>query len=333
MLEAGQGLKTLLDDVITLTHDESHPADEGCDPAMAARAVVRLVQPRALEKHLRLNVTAIGELPLVAADARTRSPGAAELIDNAVKFTDAGSVDVRIERVVALRITLHSVCGFGHGPRHHGRRWPRLFKPFSPGGPLLHQDKQGAGLGLAVAKRIVELLGGKVRLRERACGRFDVLVHAAGSRVAPAQTPMAPPVELEVAPVAGANILIFAPEAQAQVADMVEPFGNKLTVALDIQEASHTRAAARSMRSYFGARDTATVATSGADLPILSLVAKDERGQPAGARQILALARAWLGRVAARGLAVRERSRCNNLRRRRRGAKQGAAGRNGHGCA
>jgi HPt (histidine-containing phosphotransfer) domain-containing protein len=82
---------------------------------------------------------------------------------------------------------------------------------------------------------------------------------------------------------------------------MLEPFGNKLTVAPDIQEALAYAGRGAFDAIILWARDTATVATSGADLPILSLVAKDERRAPAGARQILA----WPAQAASLHAALR----------------------------
>ena len=59
LLEAGRGLKTLLDDIIALASQsdelENAPHD-GCDAAQAARTVVRLLQPNAWEKRLRLSI-------------------------------------------------------------------------------------------------------------------------------------------------------------------------------------------------------------------------------------------------------------------------------------
>jgi signal transduction histidine kinase len=67
MLEAGRGLLTLLDDVIALTRDnDEHLEDEECDPLQTARAVTRLLQPRAWERRLRLTLTAGPDLPRVA---------------------------------------------------------------------------------------------------------------------------------------------------------------------------------------------------------------------------------------------------------------------------
>src|SRR6185503_20876149 len=98
MLEAGRGLQTLLDDVIALTRDDDDALeDEDCDPVQMARAVARLLQPRAWEKRLRLTLTAANNLPRVAADPRRVRQALLKLVDNALKFTERGLVDILVE--------------------------------------------------------------------------------------------------------------------------------------------------------------------------------------------------------------------------------------------
>src|SRR5471030_830542 len=98
MLEAGRGLQTLLDDVIALTRDDEDALeDEDCDPVQTARAVTRLLQPRAWEKRLRLTLTAASDLPRVADDPRRVRQALLKIVDNALKFTDRGLVDIRLD--------------------------------------------------------------------------------------------------------------------------------------------------------------------------------------------------------------------------------------------
>ena len=55
-----------------------------------------------------------------------------------------------------------------------------LFKPFSPGDSSYARKQQGAGLGLAVAKRIIEQAGGSIGFEQQAGRRRAILVHPAG---------------------------------------------------------------------------------------------------------------------------------------------------------
>ncbi len=176
MLEAGRGLQTLLDDVIALTRaDDDRAREEDCDPAQAARAVARLLQPRAWEKHLRLTVSASAELPRIAADPRRVRQMLLKLADNALKFTDRGGVEIRVERDAAAPYVRFSVVDTGHGVPKEIK--PHLYKPFQPGDTSYARQQQGAGLGLSVVKRIVEASGRQDGLRERARRRLDLLVH------------------------------------------------------------------------------------------------------------------------------------------------------------
>src|SRR3984957_13575596 len=164
MLEAGRGLQTLLDDVIALTRDDDEQLeDEDCDPVQTARAVTRLLQPRAWEKGLRLALTSAPDLPRVAADPRRVRQALLKMADNALKFTEHGLVDIRLDldrdefRQPVVRFAV-SDTGAGVAPEVAHL----LFKPFSPGDSSYARKEQGAGLGLAVAKRIVEQAGGDV---------------------------------------------------------------------------------------------------------------------------------------------------------------------------
>ena len=167
MLQAGRGLQTLIEDVIALTKDDIHqPEDEDCDPVQAARAVARLLQPRAWEKQLHLTLSAAPGVPRVAADPRRVRQVLLKLSDNALKFTERGLVDIRLD----LSDDRQSVrfCVSDTGPGVAPDVAPLLFNPFSPGdSSYARQQQNGAGLGLAVAKRVVEQAGGKVGFSSR----------------------------------------------------------------------------------------------------------------------------------------------------------------------
>ncbi len=160
MLEAGRGLRTLLDDVIALAREDSEEHQtEDCDAGLAARAVAQLLQPRAWEKQLRLTISVPSDLPRAAADPRRVRQVLLKLAENALKFTERGGVEILVEAVE--RSGCVSRCAirgteFRRKSRHH------LFEAFTPGDSSYTRQHQGAGLGLAVAKRVITQLGGTI---------------------------------------------------------------------------------------------------------------------------------------------------------------------------
>ncbi len=236
MLQAGQGLQTLIDDVIALTRDDTGQlSDEDSDPVQAARAVARLLQPRAWEKRLHLTLSAAGGLPRVAADPRKVRQVLLKLADNALKFTERGLVDIRLERDEGAHGVRFTISDTGHGVAPEVSHL--LFSPFSPGDSSYARKEQGAGLGLAVAKRVVEQAGGTIGFESTPGegSRFFFTLPVSGvTHVESARDDAdghAPP--------SGLSLLLFlrAPAVSAAVARLLEPFGNRITHAAGMAEA------------------------------------------------------------------------------------------------
>ncbi len=290
MLEAGSGLQTLLDDVIALTRaDDDRAASEDCDPAQAARAVARLLQPRAWEKQLRLTVSAANDLPNVAADPRRVRQILLKLADNALKFTDRGSVEIRVGEEpgpMGGSVVRFSVVDTGHGvPAEIA---DKLFKAFAPGDTSYARPHQGAGLGLAVVKRVAEAAGGAAGF-ESAHGSgatfwFTIPVGSA----AEARAGLTAPMDASPAPT-GLSLLVFVHDkpAERQLADLLEPFGNTLQCADGIADAVARAARGRFDMILVAAPDVDTLAAApGFKAPLLAVIRGGER-TPACADNLL----------------------------------------------
>jgi len=138
---------------------------------------------RAGSKGLRLVIDETTEVPAqTLGDAKRLTQVLVNLIANAIKFTDHGEVRLGLKREGGrLSITV-SDTGMGIPPERLGE----LFQPF-----VQVHDKQGGqagtGLGLALCKRLVELMGGVIEVRsERGRGTsFQVLLPL--KEAAPAQ--------------------------------------------------------------------------------------------------------------------------------------------------
>ncbi len=289
MLEAGRGLQTLLDDVIALTRDDNTSLpDEECDAAQTARSVCRLLQPRAWEKKLHLTVSAPSDLPHVSADPRRVRQVLLKLTDNALKFTDRGGVDLRLEqetRADGREFIRINVADTGHGvPPEVGSR---LFTPFTPGDTSYTRNQQGAGLGLSVAKRVVEHAGGKIGFDSEPGAGAVFWFTLPVSSVVEYEQPKANSNAVE--PPANLSLLVCTRDAASntQIAHLTEPFGNRTTMVAEIADAIAMAAKKSFDAIIVSAPDADNFAASpGVIAPIVALLARGERA-PAGATRVL----------------------------------------------
>ncbi|AIQ51980.1 hypothetical protein R70331_10965 [Paenibacillus sp. FSL R7-0331] len=132
--------------------------------------VADIFYPRVKEKGLVLHTELDPDLPplLVTDEVRLRQI-LINLVGNAVKFTDEGSVSVsaKLETsletgVVILKFTVKDT-GIGIDPASQGM----LFQSFSQLHPSINRKYGGTGLGLAISKKLVELLGGAIGVDSR----------------------------------------------------------------------------------------------------------------------------------------------------------------------
>ena len=127
--------------------------------------------PAARQKGLRLRF--VGTSTLVRSDARLLRSIVQNLISNAVKYTDSGSVLVGVRRRGAM-LSLEIIdTGLGIAPEHH----QAIFEEFKRLNPATARAS-GLGLGLATAKRAADLLGYSIELQSDlgAGARFSLLL-------------------------------------------------------------------------------------------------------------------------------------------------------------
>jgi signal transduction histidine kinase len=161
ILASGRHLLSLINDVLDLSKIEAGEVELSSAPFSMREALEQglvVVRERAKTDGVRIEITADPEADVIEGDARRIQQVIFNLLSNAVKFTPpGGAVDVITSRVNGeVRV---SVCDTGPGiaPEDH----ERLFDEFQQTQAGVSQ-REGTGLGLALAKRFVELHGGRI---------------------------------------------------------------------------------------------------------------------------------------------------------------------------
>lgn len=124
--------------------------------------VVDMLSPSALEKHLRLCVLFYNDVPSqMTGDSLRIKQILTNLVGNAIKFTDTGSVVVRValseHREGFLYIVVEDT---GKGVSEADKA--QLFQSFSQGDLSVTRRYGGTGLGLVICKQLTELMGGEI---------------------------------------------------------------------------------------------------------------------------------------------------------------------------
>ena len=168
--DSARALRRILDDVLDFSRIEAGKMTVERRPISiddVIEATAGLYAAAAEERGVRLRATVdprIGEL--VMGDAVRLRQVLGNLLSNAVKFTARGTVRLAVTQESAdeaTRVLRFDVTDTGAGIPYDVQ--PRLFAPFERGEHETTTQVGGTGLGLALVKRIVDLMDGTVELR------------------------------------------------------------------------------------------------------------------------------------------------------------------------
>ncbi len=163
---SGRHLLALINDVLDLSKIEAGQLEmrrEVVDLAELIPRVVGTIQPQADRKGLALVVDVAPGIGAMVGDRRRIEQVLMNLLANAVKFTERGSITVRAfgERERA-RVEVTDT-GIGIEASHRDL----LFRPFSQLDTGLTRKHDGTGLGLSICRHLVELMGGTIDVDSR----------------------------------------------------------------------------------------------------------------------------------------------------------------------
>lgn len=167
-LRRGRDLDRLVNDVLEFVHlDNPGYAELRADfsPRAVLREVWEMLAPRARQKGLEVSEPQL-DLPdvLNGFEAATRHI-ALNLLGNAIKFTDQGSVDLRARYHPTSPeggLLILEIADTGPGVAAENQK--RIFEPFLQLDSTLARAKDGIGLGLSLVKRLVDMMGGEIAL-------------------------------------------------------------------------------------------------------------------------------------------------------------------------
>jgi len=157
----GKHLLGLINDVLDLSKIEAGElklALVDYSVSDVVQTVVTAVEPLVAEKRIELKVELPPDLPAARGDDRRLTQVLLNLVGNAIKFTDTGSVT--IAGSVADGAYMLAVRDTGPGISEEDQ--VKLFQQFQQADNSITRKKGGTGLGLAISKRIVEAHGGKI---------------------------------------------------------------------------------------------------------------------------------------------------------------------------
>ncbi|MDG5496519.1 ATP-binding protein [Niveispirillum sp. BGYR6] len=164
--EAGRTLLAVINDVLDFSKIDAgrlELEEMASETVGLLQTCVDLVRPMAEEKGLRVILDIAPDLPpwLMLDPTRVRQI-VLNLLNNAVKFTQAGHVGLRarvemVEGKPFLRLAVEDT-GIGIPPARQGK----LFEPFHQADASTARRYGGTGLGLAICKRLVSLMEGRI---------------------------------------------------------------------------------------------------------------------------------------------------------------------------
>ncbi|TPG71703.1 response regulator [Hymenobacter nivis] len=162
---AGQHLLGVLNDVLDIakiTSAEQGPEHEPFDLAAALHAVGQMLAHQATEKNLALTLD-LAPLPWVRGDALRLRQVLVNLLGNALKFTERGTVALRarvLARPAGALTVAFRVTDTGLGIP--ADRQEAIFESFAQASADTARQFGGTGLGLTISSRLVEQLGGRL---------------------------------------------------------------------------------------------------------------------------------------------------------------------------
>ncbi len=167
ILDSGDALLTIINDILDLSKIESGKLNleaQEFNLIDTLNSACNLLSKQAFDKGINLRYQVQPNIPkMFIGDSSRLRQILINLIGNAIKFTERGSIAIAVSgksmtaNTYELRFAIADT-GIGINSEHIGN----LFKPFMQADTSINRQFGGTGLGLAICKRLVELMGGTI---------------------------------------------------------------------------------------------------------------------------------------------------------------------------
>lgn len=163
MVNRAEDLSHLVDDMLDLSKIEADRIEVKSEPlelATSLSEVVEQLKPLANNKELYLRLEIENGLPQVVADGHRLRQVVINLVSNALKFTEKGGVTIHCHHLKQQSMVQVAVTdtGIGISPAALGY----IFEAFRQADGSTTRRFGGTGLGLTIAKKLIELQGGEI---------------------------------------------------------------------------------------------------------------------------------------------------------------------------
>lgn len=159
---SGEHLLSLIEGTLDIARIESGKIVFDIKPLKFPEFILQIVnmfELQARNKGLEFSYSCLGTLPeVVRADQKRLTQILINLLGNAVKFTEKGRIDFRIQ--YAREIAIIEVVDTGPGINENERE--KIFEAFARGSAANQINVGGTGLGLTISKLLTELMGGEL---------------------------------------------------------------------------------------------------------------------------------------------------------------------------
>lgn len=238
-----------------------------CNPGQIAAEVVALTQSRAMKKGLNLSADCDGPIPqVICSDPLRIRQILLNVLDNAIKFTETGSVRLVLSADESSERLSFRVIDTGPGIELS--RQIAIFDAFTQADSTTTRRYGGAGLGLTISKRLADLLDAQFTIEsnpeEGRAGCVFVLAVPTGSMAGVAMVETIPNLVIGVAGARGAaagahygklegvNVLLIDHRKRNQLlySSMLKGAGARVTIAAGVNDAIEVLQADQTLDSF-----------------------------------------------------------------------------------